>query len=80
MENRLREDAALAREDLGNTVATLKDRADDQTKAAGWWASAAATVLAAGAAVYGVIAWRRKRRTPVGRAKRAWKKVTDRIS
>jgi hypothetical protein len=43
------------------------------------WASVGTAMVAAAAAAIGVLKWRRDRRTPQGRAKRAWRKVSKRI-
>jgi hypothetical protein len=43
----------------------------------GRWGAAMAAVLA-GATAIGVVRWRRKQRTPRGRAERAWRSMTDR--
>jgi hypothetical protein len=40
------------------------------------WASVGTVMVAAVAATIGVLKWRRDRRTPQGRAKRAWRNVT----
>jgi hypothetical protein len=80
----LKADAEHTREDLGGTVSTLADKVDVKArtgKAAhkpGVWATAAAAAVAAGAAV-GAMKWRKARQTPKSRAKRAWKRVTDRL-
>jgi hypothetical protein len=38
----------------------------------GWWATALAGLLAAGAATAGALRWRKARQTPQSRARRAW--------
>lgn len=43
-----------------------------------WWASIGAGVVAAAAAV-GALRWRQARRTPQGRAARAWRAAADRL-
>ena len=44
------------------------------------WASVGTAMVAAAAAAIGLLKWRRDRRTPQGRAKRAWRKVSKRFS
>jgi hypothetical protein len=43
------------------------------------WASVGTAMMAAAATV-GVVRWRRNRRTPQGRAARAWRSLTKRFS
>jgi hypothetical protein len=43
------------------------------------WASLGTVMAAAAVAAIGVLKWRRDRRTPQGRAKRAWRNVTKRF-
>jgi hypothetical protein len=43
------------------------------------WASVGTVMVAAAAAAIGVLKWRRDRRTPQGRAKRAWRNVSKRF-
>jgi hypothetical protein len=68
------------REDLGDTVTTLRDRAETKSstaRKAGGWAGAALGVLA-GAAAFVVLRWRKARNTPKSRAERAWRDVKSR--
>jgi O-antigen/teichoic acid export membrane protein len=44
------------------------------------WAAPIGTLAVAAAATIGVMKWRRDRRTPQSRAKRAWRSMTKRFS
>jgi len=85
----LREDIADTRQDLGGTVGALADKADvkarardsaqdaaEQAKRPRVWGPAAAG-LAALAAGFALVRWRKARNKPQRRAMRAWHKVAD---
>jgi hypothetical protein len=73
----LGDDVAETRDVLGDTAdAAAAKAAGDTRRHSGWWAAIGGGVVAAAAAV-GALRWRRARRTPQGRAVRAWRGLTD---
>jgi hypothetical protein len=69
------------REDLGDTVTSLRERAgmkSSTARKAGGWAGAALGVLA-GATALAVMRWRKARNTPKSRAQRAWRDAKSRV-
>jgi len=72
----LRQDIRNTRGDLGDTVRTLHEKTTSVTastgrRAAGW--GGAFLGVLAGAAAIGAMRWRKARKSPKGRAQRAWR-------
>lgn len=77
----LRRASHETREDLGDTVASLRERAElksSTARKAGGWAGAALGLLA-GATAVAVMRWRKARNTPKSRAQRAWRDMKSRV-
>jgi hypothetical protein len=73
-------DVAETRESLGDTELGVTEQVGGSVRRhPAWWASVGAGVVAAAAAV-GALRWRQARRTPRGRAARAWQGLTDRLA
>jgi hypothetical protein len=70
----LREDIDRSRKENGQVVVESARRHPVT------WASVGTAVAAGAMAVVGLAKWRQSRRTPQGRAKRAWRSVSKRFS
>jgi hypothetical protein len=77
----LRKGIADTRQDMSVEVHEAADQVTESARRRPVrWASVGTAMMAAAAATVGVVRWRRNRRTPQGRAARAWRSLTKRFS